>query len=374
MSAWSVAVPGGASVRAGRPTARPGPPSSTANRRPVPSGCGPVGPTAMCSATGGRSRLTAPPDQLSSYLARRRQAQIPPHGATATDGEVSTDAAEESPGGRPSAFVGARFRHHAIAKARGFGLPLWRLNPCLGRAYAPPQVWRAARRFCWSSKPGVWGSQIHSRACARTQQCACCPTLRRGPCSSGWRRAPGRRRRGTRDQPYQSGHLDVSHRCPRSDHVESLVWRRSAGTPVRVGRSQRRPSSRARRCFARSRGRSDRRRWTSWTACPTRRSRRASTRSRRGAGSTTTAASIWRAAARSDRPPRRARRADREPDEPGGHLPPRRGDRPRAGRRDGGEPPRRAVHVAPDRLLERPGRPDSAIAWARDRRRRCGRS
>ena len=23
-------------------------------------------------------------------------------------------------------------------------------QPCLGRAYAPPRVWRAARRFCWS--------------------------------------------------------------------------------------------------------------------------------------------------------------------------------------------------------------------------------
>jgi hypothetical protein len=111
MSAWSVAVPWGASMRAGRPTARPGPASSTANGDQFPSGCGPAGPTAMCSATGGHSPLTAPPHQLSSYLARRSQAQIPPHGATGTDGEVSTDAAEESPGGRLSAFVGARFRH-----------------------------------------------------------------------------------------------------------------------------------------------------------------------------------------------------------------------------------------------------------------------
>jgi hypothetical protein len=30
-----------------------------------------------------------------------------------------------------------------------------RLTPCPGRAYAPPRVWRAARRFCWSSEAGV---------------------------------------------------------------------------------------------------------------------------------------------------------------------------------------------------------------------------
>ena len=47
-------------------------------------------------------------------------------------------------------------------------------------------------------------------------------------------------------------------------------------------------------------------------------------------------------------------------------LPPRRRDQPRARGRHGGRPPRRALHVAPDRRVERPGRTEREIAWVRE--------
>jgi hypothetical protein len=50
-----------------------------------------------------------------------------------------------SPPGRLGTAPFTRLRKHGVS-----GSLLSAPQPCLGRAYAPPRVWRAARRFCWS--------------------------------------------------------------------------------------------------------------------------------------------------------------------------------------------------------------------------------
>jgi hypothetical protein len=99
-------------VRAGRPTARPWPASKQApNLRPLPSVWEPACPTAICSFTAANLLPPFHTDRLSFCLADRGRLESHRTAPPARKGEVSTDAAEESSGRRPTRLVGARFRH-----------------------------------------------------------------------------------------------------------------------------------------------------------------------------------------------------------------------------------------------------------------------
>jgi hypothetical protein len=113
ISACSVAVPAGASERAGRPTARPWPPSKPPpNRRRAAERLRAGRLDGHVLDHCGQSPPTAPPRPILVRAGGPSQAQIPPDGATGTEGEVQPTRLGIVRR-RPHAFVAARFRDHA---------------------------------------------------------------------------------------------------------------------------------------------------------------------------------------------------------------------------------------------------------------------
>jgi hypothetical protein len=82
-----------------------------------------------------------------------------------TDARRLTSSRSRPSGGESAGFT--RFRKRGVS---GSLLPV--LHPCLGRAYAPPRVWRAARRFCCSSIAGV-GPACRLRDCGPASLAGC---------------------------------------------------------------------------------------------------------------------------------------------------------------------------------------------------------